>query len=55
MIKDKCTQVRLEKEVETDSAKVERNITTGVMTAKVKLLNFERPDWKTKKTDENFV
>jgi len=41
-IKEKVTQVRLEYEVETDSAKVQRNLTTGIMVAKIKILNFQR-------------
>jgi len=45
--------VRLEDEVELDSAEVQRNTTTGELSAKIKLLNFTKPSWKTKKTDEN--
>jgi len=54
-VKEKVTQVRLEEEVELDSAEVQRNITTGELTAKIKLLNFTKNSWKTKKTEENFV
>jgi len=55
IIKDKLTQVRLEEEVEIDSAKVQRNTTTGELTSKITLLDFKRPSFKTKKTDENYV
>lgn len=55
IIKTKLTQVRLEDEVELDSAEVQRNTTTGELTAKIKLLNFKKSNWKTKKTEENYV
>jgi len=47
--------VRLEDEVELDSAEVKRNTTTGELSAKIKLLNFKKSNWKTKKTEENYV
>jgi len=47
------TQVRLEDEVEIDSAEVQRNTTTGELSAKIKLLNFTRKNFKTKKTEDN--
>jgi len=53
IIKDKLTQVRLEDEVEIDSAEVQRNTTTGELCAKIKLLNFTRNKYKTKKTEGN--